>query len=62
MRRRDDAYQRSQSDGDEEDVEGVEGFVEVVTEETEGGGHQDGEGDKGLEQDRSVSVDETEEW
>jgi len=32
-----------QSDGDKEDVEGVESLVEVVAEETEGGCHQDGE-------------------
>lgn len=37
-----------QGDGDEEDVKGVEGLVEVVMEKTEGGYHRDGEGGKHL--------------
>ena len=39
---------RSQCNRDEDDVDGVEGFVEVVPEEAEGGGHQNREGNKCL--------------
>ena len=37
-----------QSEGDEEDVKGVEGLIEVVAEEAEGRRHQDSEGDERL--------------
>ena len=37
-----------QSEGDEEDVKGVEGFIVVVAEEAEGRRHQDREWDERL--------------
>ena len=48
-----------QSDRDEEDVECVEGLIKVVSEETEGRGHQEGEGDERLSMERLVPTQKT---